>query len=151
MLELKIEMPLAPLKADINSFYQSVHAENQARSTQSDVQSRPTFKYFFLRDLNDDICGGAAAHFVFDVVYVDAIWVSKKWRGQGAGTRLYRAVEDHARGQKKQRAIATTFEYQQATDFWLKMGFAEFAHLPGAIEGSDLVYLSKQIAMDANT
>lgn len=145
MNELKIEVPFAPLKSDVNAFYQSVHEENQARGSHAEIQVRPSFRYIFLRDSEGGIRGGAAAHFVFDVVYADAIWVHTKWRRQGAGARLYQAVEDLARTQRKQRAIVTTFEYQAATGFWSKMGFTKFAELPGAIEGSGLIYMCKQI------
>jgi len=143
--ELRIEVPLAPLKSEVAAFYQSVHEENQSRGSHPDIQIRPAFKYFFLRDSQNVITGGAAVHFVFDVVYADAIWVHPKWRRQGAGAKLYRAVEELAQAQKKQRAIVTTFEYQAATGFWAKMGFKKFAELPGAIDGSGLIYMSKRI------
>lgn len=143
--ELKIEIPSLASPSDIGEFFQAVGDDNVRKHPELAAFGRPSVNYFFLRDAENKMCGGVCVSFTYDVVWIDTIWVDPGFRRQGHGARLYRAVEDLAYLKKKRRAVLSSFDFQNAGDFWLSLGFAKFGEVPGERPGDRLQYYAKEI------
>ena len=148
MPEFKIEIPLLPVMSDVNYFFERVIEENQRLVADPEMQSRRANSCFFLRNEKNEICGGAVAEFRYDLVYVEAIWVAPEFRRQGHAARLYRALEDLAYIKNKRRAILSTFQFQDAIEFWKKQGFLKVGEIPGVQASDSLTYMYKMISSE---
>ncbi|CAN5552507.1 hypothetical protein BH10BDE1_BH10BDE1_33450 [soil metagenome] len=149
MAQLKIEIPRIPNPADV-AFLLSSLAANNGTLIQDPVMRQPQAAFYaFLRDGANEVCGGAYLQESFDIVYVNSFWISKPYRGQGYGARLYRAIEDLAYIQKKRRAVLCVFEFQKAVGFWERLGFNRFGEVPADQNANRLIYMSKPIKSEA--
>ena len=148
---IKIEIPTMASLDDVNFYRRQLLLEPSGVKAGEEIEQRESSNYAFLRDEQNQICGGAYVHFVFDLISIDSFWVSPKLRRQGLGARLYRALEDLAYVKKKKNAVLSTFEFQNAVLFWERVGFQEFARLPGYPKGSQLIYFSKKIEAENRT
>jgi GNAT superfamily N-acetyltransferase len=145
MAQLKIEIPRIPKAADVSFLFSSLAKSNEPLIRDPALLQPQSSFYAFLRDEANDVCGGAFLQESFDIVYVNSFWISERYRGQGHGSRLYRAIEYIAYIKKKRRAVLCVFGFQNAVPFWEKLGFSRFGEVPDENSANRLIYLSKTI------
>lgn len=96
-------------------------------------------------DENGDLIGGIAARlYLWECVYVDILWVQKKWRGEGLGARLLREVEQDAIVRGAKLIHLDTFDFQ-AKDFYEKQGYEVFGQLENCTDGHVRYYMKKEL------
>src|SRR5260370_21367500 len=83
---------------------------------------------FFLKDANDEILGGLLGDIWAKWLQISYLWVAEPLRGQGWGTRLLRAAEEHARQRGCVGADLNTYTFQ-APAFYPKHGYQLYATL----------------------
>ena len=88
--------------------------------------------------------GGAVGHGSFDWVFVELLFVPESMRGQGAGTKLMREIEDFARRHDMVGIWLDTFSFQ-ARPFYEKLGYSVFGTLEGHPIGGSRHFLSKRL------
>ena len=88
--------------------------------------------------------GGAVGHGSFDWVFVELLFVPESMRGQGAGTKLMREIEDFARRHDMVGIWLDTFSFQ-ARPFYEKLGYSVFGTLDGHPVGGSRHFLSKRL------
>ena len=89
------------------------------------------------------LCGGARAIVRFGAVEIRGLWVKASLRGQGLGSQIMMAVEDHARKLGARNAMLDTYEFQ-ARPFYENLGYECFStfHYPN---GTKRFYMSRAL------
>ena len=82
-----------------------------------------------LRESNE-IVGGVIGELWTAVLFIQYFWMEQKFRGEGLGGKLIKAIEDEARRFGATRAYVDTMSFQ-APGFYRANGYEEF----GSIEG----------------
>lgn len=83
----------------------------------------------FSDNTNDTIYGVLSYYTCFSEVYIDDIWVSDKYRGQGFGKQLLHELEKKFSGQGFNNINCVTSHFQ-APEFYKKCGFSlEFTRI----------------------
>ena len=82
-----------------------------------------------LREGNE-IVGGVVGELWTAVLFIQYFWMEQKFRGEGFGGKLIKAIEDEARRFGATRAYVDTMSFQ-APGFYRANGYEEF----GSIEG----------------
>ncbi|MFA6118495.1 MAG: GNAT family N-acetyltransferase [Parachlamydiales bacterium] len=82
------------------------------------------YKKFFILIENKDheVVGVLEAYTAFAEIYVEDLWVDEKYRGQGYGTKLIRALEIHFQGKGYNNINLVTSDFA-APEFYKKCGF----------------------------
>src|SRR5437764_1334779 len=81
-----------------------------------------SFFAFFIRDKHEKIVGGCNGDICYGCFFVGQLWVEKKLRHQGYGTKLMQLAEKHAKESLCHFMAINTFEFE-ALDFYKKLGF----------------------------
>lgn len=92
----------------------------------------------------NNIIGGAIVYAHKSSIYVDALWVSEKYRGRGIGAELLRSVETEAVKRGIPESTLDTFSFQ-AEGFYLKQGYKHLGTIKNYLEGHDRIYLRKKL------
>lgn len=95
---------------------------------------------------NSVIAGCVAGGWWWNAVYVDALWVDEKYRGQGLGSMLLKDIEKTAGENNCDLIHLDTFDFQ-AKDFYIKHGYEVFGVLEDSPEGHCRYYLKKKIKL----
>lgn len=100
---------------------------------------------FYLRDENNEIIAGCDGSIVFGEIYTDQLWVHSSYRNQGLAKKLMMNVHEH--GIKKGCALATisTMDFQNAVNFYLKLGYMIDFERSGYMKGTKCIFLSKKL------
>ncbi len=104
----------ATLAAGINAFHATTVPQDSTRFG------------FSLRDSAGTLAGGVVGLLSWQWLFVEALFVTETWRGQGLGRRLLAAAETHAQAQGCHSVWLDTF---QARDFYLGLGYEMFGEL----------------------
>ncbi len=89
---------------------------------------------------------GAALYANFDFIVIDSIWVDTVRQKQGIGKILIRKIEELTLEVNCNRVITSTLTFHGSIEFWLKMGFKEYARLDNSPRGGAIIYLEKSLA-----
>jgi len=78
---------------------------------------------------NGEIIGGVLAYAVmWDILYVDTVWVRQDCRGQGVASNLLAEVEKRAAAMGCNTAHLSTYDFQ-APEFYKKLGYTKFGEI----------------------
>ena len=81
-----------------------------------------SFFAFFIRDENEKIVGGCNGDILYGQLYVSQLWVDKKLRGQGYGTKLMQLAEEYAKKIEAKFMSVNTMNFEAPT-FYKKLGY----------------------------
>ena len=76
--------------------------------------------------------------------YISYLWVAAAARGQGIGSELLRAVEDHARAKACRVMLVATHSFQ-APGFYVRFGFEQVASIPDHPVGYSSIFYAKRL------
>ena len=93
---------------------------------------------------NNIIAGCIAKMYCWNVIYIDILWVDKKYRRQRLGTKLLNEVEKIALEEKCSLIHLDTFDFQ-AKDFYIKQGYEVFGVLEDCPQNHCRYYLKKKL------
>lgn len=88
------------------------------------------------------IGGILACSVLWNILYVESVWVEEAYRGEGVASRLLEEVENEAREKGCHLAQLDTFDFQ-ARGFYEKHGYQVFGTLKDAPKGHERYYLCK--------
>lgn len=97
-----------------------------------------------VRDSESRILGGLRGVTAWRWLYLSHLWVEEFARHQRLGTRLILAAEDEARKRGCRYSHLETFSFQ-ALDFYLKLGYQQYAALEDYPPGHTRLYLRKTL------
>jgi len=101
---------------------------------------------FFLRDEYRSIVGGVNGNYsTFGWLYVNALWIDKKLRGQGYGNELMDRIETEAINHGCSKVFLNTMSYQ-APEFYKRRGYFVFAELEDFPAPHSRIFLRKTLA-----
>lgn len=92
-----------------------------------------------------DIEAGISGHTWCACCYIAYLWVAEHVRGQGIGSELLQAVEQHARAKACRIMFVSTHSFQ-APEFYLKHGFERIASLDDHPVGYSSIFFAKRLA-----
>lgn len=99
---------------------------------------------------NDVIIAGCVAQIdTWDVVNIDTLWVSKKYRKKGLGTALMREAEREAAEMGCNLSILGTFDFQ-AVEFYEKLGYTVVGMTEDWPKGHSNYMLCKRLGFSTN-
>lgn len=107
-------------------------------------KENPILKNYIIKDNGEIIAGIKADIYHWRILYVEAFWVDKRYRGQGLGTALLNRIEREARELGATLVHLDTFDFQ-AKDFYLKHGYEIFGILEDCPPGHNRYYLKKKL------
>ncbi|MES2216905.1 MAG: GNAT family N-acetyltransferase [Pseudomonadota bacterium] len=125
----------AYLEVKLNEFNAQMVPRTQAESI--------IFVDFSLKDNNGAIVGGInALAYGWKVIFVNVLWIDKRYRHGGYGSRLLLQVEEEAVKMGCHLIHLDTFDFQ-AKDFYLKQGYEVFGELADCPTGHKRFFLKK--------
>ncbi len=102
-------------------------------------------KYLSASIYEGDVLIGAVEAWIYhDWLYISDLWVRKKSRKQGLGTKLIQAIEDEAKILKVNKAHLWTASYE-AEQFYLKNGYVCCLRLEDKPKGHERIMLKKSL------
>ena len=100
---------------------------------------------FFVRDRDGSVVGGVKGGFGnYGWLWIDLLWVSEEFRGQGYGAKLMAHIEEEARKGGCTNAYLNSFSFQ-AVDFYRKMGYRIFGEMENFPPGHRVCCLTKAL------
>ncbi len=103
------------------------------------------FFAFFIRDENDQICGGCSCCNLYGCLYVDQLWMEEALRGKGYGTQLMIAAEKLGRELGCTFSAVNTMDWE-ALGFYKKLGYQVELERRGFLKNSIFYFLRKDIS-----
>lgn len=120
---MKIEFEINPDKKDSGIIYKGLVAYN-----------KPYFGHkkliefaCFLRDDENNVCGGVTGEIADDLAFIWLFWVDGKHRG-GVGKQIMEVVEREAKIRGATEIHLDTYSFQ-APEFYPKIGFKEVSRM----------------------
>lgn len=102
---------------------------------------------FLLRNECDEVVGGVQGNYDnFGWLWVDSLWVSESFRGQGLGIQLLNKIESIAIEKGCKYSHLTSFSYQ-AADFYIKQGYEVFGELENYFKTHSRCWLKKELVV----
>jgi GNAT superfamily N-acetyltransferase len=96
-----------------------------------------------LRNEDGKLAGGiVAVRYLWNVLFIEALWVDANERKRGHGSALLLAVEDEGRDAGCALAHLDTFDFQ-ARDFYIRHGYEVFGELPDCPPGHTRYFMKK--------
>jgi GNAT superfamily N-acetyltransferase len=138
---LSLDFIAEPNEADVRDIYTAVRSFNQR------VTGIPKGTSFavMLRDEAGSMQGAVSGSLWANSLHINVLWVSDSLRGQGSGTQLMRAAEEHARNWGARLSYVETLSFQ-ARPFYERLGYEVFGELPEIADGVTLYFLRKSLA-----
>lgn len=94
------------------------------------------------RTEDNTIVGGIKAYLFWKGLEIEALWIAKEQRGQGAGQKLLTGVEDFARTHGAAVAFLTTTE---GRGFYERHGYEVYGQLDERPAGPMLYHMKKRL------
>ncbi|WP_425533937.1 GNAT family N-acetyltransferase [Terrisporobacter petrolearius] len=85
-----------------------------------------------------------AKMYCWNVIYIDALWVSENYRGCGLEEKLLFTIEKIAKEEKCNLIHLDTFDFQ-AKDFYIKNGYEIFGVLDECPKNRKRYFLKKSL------
>ena len=133
---MKIEHTSNPSTQDIDFLTQQIN-----RDTPDFGDSYPFA--FFIRDDKGTIIAGCNGSVVFGVIYTDQLWVRSDYRKQGLGRALMDSVHEYGREVGCAMATAATMDFQDAREFYERLGYKSDFQRSGYVGKSHCIFLSR--------
>lgn len=110
------------------------------------VQEEPFVKICrCAKDEGGELLGGVlACSVLWNVLYVETVWVREDCRGMQLASKLLAAVEEEARRNGCYMAQLDTFDFQ-ARGFYEKCGYRVFGMLTDVPRGHERYYMCKKL------
>ena len=140
MDDLTLELKDPPAADDFRVVLDGLLAFN--REATGDEHSRSVA--YFLRDQSGQIVGGVQGSLWGRAAHIDALWVDEKYRAQGHGSKLMKAIEDYAVADGHPLVYLETASFQ-ALPFYEGLGYRVFGELPEISRGHKLYFLKKEL------
>jgi GNAT superfamily N-acetyltransferase len=99
---------------------------------------------YVLRDDDRKVVAGLLGSAGWGWLYIEILWVSDGFRGEGIGARLLTEAEDEARRLGCHGACLSTFSFQ-AKPFYEKHGYSVFGELPDYPSGELMYFMQKKL------
>ncbi|HEX3022104.1 MAG TPA: GNAT family N-acetyltransferase [Lachnospiraceae bacterium] len=98
-----------------------------------------------MKEEDGTVIGGILAYSVmWNILYIDTLWIDKAFRGKGLGTKLLKEVEMEALNLGCHIAHLDTFDFQ-GKDFYIKNGYSIFGTLEDSPKGHSEYFLMKKL------
>jgi GNAT superfamily N-acetyltransferase len=137
---MKLELDDHPEIDDLRLLIDGVRGFN--RNITGHERTRPVA--VFLRDEHGRIVGGVQGDLWGRSMHIAVLWVYEKYRGQGHGSKLMKAIEDFAVAHGHPLVYVETTSFQ-ARPFYEGLGYRVFGELPGISEGHTMYFLKKEL------
>ncbi len=131
---MKIEFVLKPNSKDIDFLTQQINDET------SEFPDAYSFA-LFIRDNNNQIIAGCNGSLIFSSIHTDQLWVHSDYRKVGLGRKLMVYVHDYGRKNLCTMATVATMSFQNARNFYEKLGYVLDFERSGYSGGSSLLFL----------
>lgn len=138
---MKVELDEHPSVADFRIILDGVRNFNREQTG----NERPRSVAYFVRDDQGQIIGGVQGTLWGLSVHIDALWVDDKYRSQGHGSKLMRAIEGYA-GERGHPLVYLETASFQALPFYEGLGYRIFGELLEISEGHTLFFLRKGLS-----
>lgn len=103
-----------------------------------------------MKDEKGKLLGGVlACSVLWNVLYVEAVWVREDCRGKHIATALMKAVEEEALREGCYMAQLDTFDFQ-AREFYEKCGYRVFGTLADVPRGHERYYMCKLLQSEGS-
>jgi len=116
--------------------------------THSEEQDAPEYEKERVKwlafDERSDIQGVLTADVLWDWMYIDELWVSSQFRGEGLGRRLMEKAEEYAISRSLQGIWLWTQSWQ-AEGFYRQLGYSEFTRSNHFPRGHSRIGFRKQL------
>lgn len=100
---------------------------------------------FFIRDSDNKIIGGISGSYNGSGwLYIQGLWVDKKYRTRSFGSQLMASMEAEARKRGVSNSYLNTLSCQ-APGFYKKMGYEVFAELKNYHQQHSRIYFRKKL------
>ncbi len=120
-LEIKGDYQLRSSSDPIHSYDTVLKDEIKKQRESLDFSTDKIDLQFVVLD-NDQFIGGIYGHFQFEYLFINVLFVDKKYRGKRIASKLMHMIESEAVKQDVTNIFLTTFEFQ-ALDFYKKRGY----------------------------
>lgn len=100
---------------------------------------------FFIREDTGKILAGCNGFLFFGNIYTDQLWVDPDHRLKGWGKALMEKVFAHGRAHKCTMATVNTMSFQNAREFYEKLGYTVDFERRGYAFGSSFLCLKKDL------
>ena len=98
---------------------------------------------FYLEE-NTHIIGGAIFYQAWDWLFIDTVAIDEDYQHVGLGTKLFHAIEEHAKNNKLVGIKLSTMDFQ-ARGFYEKMGFHVICQIENCPRGNTKYELVKYL------
>jgi GNAT superfamily N-acetyltransferase len=142
MKKLQIDLDESPSADDFRIVLDGVRKFNREKTG----DDRPHSVACFLRD-DGRIVGGVQGSLWGRSMHIDALWIDEPHRGEGYGSQLMKAIEEHAAAQEHPLVYLETTSFQ-ALPFYRKLGYEVFGELPEISPGHKLFFLQKELTRE---
>lgn len=134
----EIEFTSSPMATDIDFLTQKINQETPAFGEAHSFA-------FFIRNEKNQIIAGCNGSVIFGSIYTDQLWVHPDHRKNGLGYQLMEAVHDYGRQSGCSMATVATMNFQNATIFYEKMGYAVDFERVGYANNSSCIFLKRSL------
>jgi GNAT superfamily N-acetyltransferase len=97
-----------------------------------------------VRDDDGNVIAGLVGEQFWNVLYIEALWVTEEHRKNGFGSALLARAETIARQRPCEAVYLSTFTFQ-APIFYEKCGYTRFGELPYGPQGSRRIWFAKRL------
>jgi ribosomal protein S18 acetylase RimI-like enzyme len=97
------------------------------------------------RDKNNKIIGSLIGTIGLNWLYIDMLWVAKKFRGSGLGTKIINKAESEAKKKSCIGIYLYTYSFQ-SPKFYEKLGFVKVGELTDFPFGHQKYFMKKQLS-----
>jgi len=133
-------------RGDLTSSERSV--VSQGFYAHAEEQDAPDYKKEHVKwlavDERKDIKAVLTADVLWDWIYVDELWISPEFRGEGLGRKLMRLAEEFAMSQSLQGIWLWTQSWQ-AEGFYRQLGYSQFTRFDDFPKGYSRIGFRKRL------
>lgn len=137
-LTMNIKQTNSPKPEDIEYLTQKINEEIK------DYGSCKPFG-FFIRDESQKIIAGCNGYIIFGCIYTDQLWVDTNYRRQGLARKLMKKVHEYGVEQGCKIATLCTMSFQNAFNFYEKLGYKVDLERKGYNSDSSCLFLRKDL------
>ena len=139
--ELDITLDTEPAAGDLDILRRGYDADTEAAIGEEGRREIACF----LRDQAGNVLGGVKGIYSnYGWLWVDLLWISEPYRGQGYGTKLMNQIEGEAAKNGCRNAYLNSFSFQ-AVEFYRKLGYRVFGQLEDFPRGHQVCSMTKSI------
>jgi GNAT superfamily N-acetyltransferase len=135
---MKIEQASNPSKQDIEYLTKMINLETLGFGEASPFA-------FFIKDQNNQIIAGCNGYTIFGAIYTDQLWVHPNYRKKNLGKELMQEVESYAQSVNCTMATICTMSFQNALEFYKKLGYKVDFERPGHTHSASQLFLRKDL------